>query len=117
MDGKDKTEYKLLKQHQKELAETNDNLVQEIVQASDSLAQIKEEEQQIWEKHAQRVTNMDKAHRTGFDGMLKQTQTHSLATFEAKYKKGLERIQKTETITYQKSLTAWTPPLTNIALP
>jgi hypothetical protein len=30
-------EYKLLKQHQKELAETNGNLVQEIVRASDSL--------------------------------------------------------------------------------
>jgi hypothetical protein len=40
---KTKTEYKLLKQHQKELVETNDNLVQEIVRASDPLAQIKEE--------------------------------------------------------------------------
>jgi hypothetical protein len=39
---KTKTEYKLLKQHQKELVETNDNLVQEIVRASDPLAQIKE---------------------------------------------------------------------------
>jgi hypothetical protein len=98
---KTKTEYKLLKQHQKELAETNNNLVQEIVQASDSLAQIKEEEQQIWEKHAQRVTDMDKAHRTAFDDMLEQAQTHSLATFEAKYQKGLERIRETETITYR----------------
>ncbi len=105
---KTKTEYKLLKQHQKELAETNDNLVQEIVQASDSLAQIKEEEQQIWKQHAQRVTDIDKAHRAAFDDMLEQAQTHSLATFEAKYQKGLERIRKTETITYRKSLSSTT---------
>jgi hypothetical protein len=93
---KTKTEYKLLKQHQKELAETNDNLVQEIVHASDSLTHIKEDKQQIWEKHAQRVTDMDKAHRTAFNDMLEQSKTHSLATFEAKYQKGLERIRKTE---------------------
>jgi hypothetical protein len=47
---KTKTEYKLLKQHQKELAENNDTLTREIIQASDSLAQIKEKEQQIWEQ-------------------------------------------------------------------
>jgi hypothetical protein len=105
---KTKTEYKLLKQHQKELAETNDTLTQEIIQASDSLAQIKEEEQQIWEQHAQRVTDMDKAHRTAFNDMLEQAKTHSLATFEAKYQKGLERIRKTETITYRKSLSSTT---------
>jgi hypothetical protein len=35
--------------------------------------------------------------------MLEQAKTHSLATFEAKYHKGLERIRKTKTITYRKS--------------
>jgi hypothetical protein len=44
---KTKTEHKLLKQHRKKLAETNDTLTQGIIQASDLLAQIKEEEQQI----------------------------------------------------------------------
>jgi hypothetical protein len=60
------------------------------------------------EKHAQRVTAMDKAHRTAFDDMLKQAKTHSLATFEAKYHQGLERIRKSETITYRKSLSSTT---------
>jgi hypothetical protein len=44
----------------------------------------------------QRVTDMDKAHRTAFNDMLEQAKTHSLATFEAKYQKGLERIRKTK---------------------
>jgi hypothetical protein len=107
-DGKDETEYKLLKQHQQELAETNNNLVQEIIQASDLLAQIKEDEQQIWGKHAQRATAMDKAHRTAFDDTLEQAKAHSLATIKAKCQKGLERIWKTETITYRKSLSSTT---------
>jgi hypothetical protein len=51
---------------------------------------------------------MDKAHRTAFNDMLEQAQTHSLATFEAKYQKGLERFWKAETITYQKSLSSTT---------
>ena len=68
---------------------------------------------------------MDKAHTTAFNDMLEQAKTHSLATFEAEYQKGLERIWKTETINYRKSLSSttdeyrnsWTPPSTNIALP
>jgi vacuolar-type H+-ATPase subunit H len=51
---------------------------------------------------------MDKAHRTAFNNMLEQAKTHSLATFEAKYQKGLERIRKTETITYRKSISSTT---------
>jgi hypothetical protein len=51
---------------------------------------------------------MDKAHRTAFNDMLEQAKTHSLATFEAKYQKGLERIRKTEMITYRKSLSSTT---------
>jgi hypothetical protein len=56
----------------------------------------------------QHVTAMDKAHRTAFDDMLEQAKTHSLATFKAKYQKGLEHICKIETITYRKSLSSTT---------
>ena len=73
-----KVEYNNLRQHQKELAAANGQLIKETTRVHTSLDQVKQLEQQVWTKHRDYVVQAEQDHKATFDALLEKATIHSL---------------------------------------